>query len=404
MVLVSRSLGLLFVQLLDADTGFVPHIASVLWALPNQTVDHLVPHAGTPSFTIAESSASASTTFSVFSVQSPIPVRQRVVPQTIRSIASYPIAPSTEPSTSFAPSVEDAPIALLVVTPSWDVLLIGDKETLPSLTSSSDATQSLATASSDAPSSARTLFDEIFGTSSAPPTAAAARPISAPKTYKSLGELFEGSAMVLPDMSMIYEEVLEGVLDLRKDSEDDEQDERADGEMELDEVEMGGNAERDSMGSVRKVGDAEVVRLEGLFRELFGSSPLPSSLSVSVLALTSILFPFLQVLPLPPRTLPRPNLTAFHQKPQTASPNLPTPLADPSTATPPALPHPPPVARPRRLSPASPRLPTHRPARPRTPWTRTRPSPVASGRTRIDRIVRPFSLFPQDPGLLLLHV
>ncbi|KAL7417577.1 hypothetical protein BDY24DRAFT_437908 [Mrakia frigida] len=252
---------------------------SVHWALPDQAVDQISIHPTSSVFTISDVSLTAPlTTFTIFSTSTATPIRTRTVPYKVRSLTTYPSSSTTDAAPSgpvaststAAPVAEDSSFSLLVVSSTWDVLLVGDN--LPTRSSASDSAQAINLASSAATPIGRSLFDEIFGPSSSDKEVTRVKIVS--EQWKSLDDLFDAPAQVLPGMGMVFGEVLDGLLPKRKDGEQLNEEEEEE-EMEVDEEREGGKeTEKGEELKTRVVGEAEMDVLVGLFKEIL-SSPAP---------------------------------------------------------------------------------------------------------------------------------
>lgn len=211
-----------------------------------------------------------STTFTVHSLTSAGPLRIRQIPKRIRSLASFPRSTASEDETS-----------VLVVIDNWDVLVVGDTvhSAFDSL-SSLESTQAV-DLSSGAASAGPSLFDEIFGAQAGPSSTpsfaavdakaeAARKAATAPKKWTSLEEIFDGSAQVLPAMSMVFEEVLEHVLSRRTGEEDDEEvEDDEEGGMDVDEP-VGEDSSTRREWQPREVVEQDVVELVDFFKDMLG--------------------------------------------------------------------------------------------------------------------------------------
>ena len=253
---------------------------SVHWAAPEQAVDHIAIHPTSSVFTVSEAPLTATTTtFTVFSAHSATPIRSRTLPFRARSVAAYPSATDSTAagpvaSTSTAPvAAEDSNFSLLVVSSTWDVLVVGDEVVAHSL--ASDSAQAVNLASSNATSVGRSMFEEIFGPSTTPDDRKAKENERAVRIasdqWKSLDDLFDAPAQVLPGMGLIFGEVLDGLLPKR--TEQGEQEPITEDGMEIDEDEIIVPAKEDDL-KARVVGEAEMDTLVGLFKDIL-SSPAP---------------------------------------------------------------------------------------------------------------------------------
>lgn len=190
-------------------------------------------------------------------------------PSAADSAASGPVA-----STSTAPvAAEDSSFSLLVVSSTWDVLVVGDSVAARSL--ASDSAQAVDLTSSNATPVGRSLFEEIFGPSTTPDDRKAKEKERAVRIandqWKSLDDLFDAPAQVLPGMGLVFGEVLDGLLPKR--TEQGEQEEIREDGMEIDEDDIIVPAKEDEL-KAKVVGEAEMDTLVGLFKDIL-SSPAP---------------------------------------------------------------------------------------------------------------------------------